>query len=147
MGNNTTKYSTAHCNITATTSVASTPSNISQEKEEKNYESFALLWLDVDVNKTNDNLMTQNKLREAVNYIKTFDTIEVFEKWLNQRTAMSKKEKFILIVSEQLGEIVVPKIHALPQLVTIYLYCMDNKSNEMWAKQFRKVKAKQLAVN
>jgi hypothetical protein len=129
MGNKKTKHSTT-----------TTASNISPE-EDKNDESFVLVWLDDNVNKTDDNHQTQKKLKEIVNYMKTFDSIEVFEDWLNLQAAIGKQQKFILIVSGRLGKVVVPKIHSLPQLIAIYVYCIDKNSNKMWADQFQKVKS------
>ena len=131
MGNKRSKHLTTKHNNEETSSAISNP---------QNGEKFALIWLDSDVHKTNDNLMTLEKLKDASTYIKTFDVTEKFEEWFNRpAAAMSKDEKFVMIVSGQLGKVVVPKIHALPQLVAIYVYCMDKKTIETWANQFKKV--------
>ncbi|CAF5071208.1 unnamed protein product, partial [Rotaria sp. Silwood1] len=46
-----------------------------------------------------------------------------------------------MIVSGQLGQEIVPSIHKLQQVVSIYVYCMNKKKNEQWARTFAKVKA------
>ncbi|CAF0978523.1 unnamed protein product [Rotaria sp. Silwood1] len=51
-----------------------------------------------------------------------------------------KNDHIILIVSGRLGQIIVPKIAQLQQIILIYVYCQDKKANEQWGKQFSKVK-------
>ncbi|CAF1196393.1 unnamed protein product [Rotaria sordida] len=46
-----------------------------------------------------------------------------------------------MIVSGRLGREIVPSIHKLRQVISIYVYCMDKRSNEQWAGNFEKVKA------
>jgi hypothetical protein len=38
-----------------------------------NLETFSLLWLDAQVNTTKDNRQAQEKLRQIINHLKTFD--------------------------------------------------------------------------
>ena len=38
---------------------------------------------------------------------------------------------------DRLGQIIVPKIVKYRQIASIYVYCMDKKANEQWAKQFQ----------
>ncbi|CAF0981481.1 unnamed protein product [Rotaria sordida] len=45
------------------------------------------------------------------------------------------------VVNGQFGRKTVPEIHDLPQPTSIFLYCMDKKANEKWAKNYTKVKA------
>ncbi|CAF3807343.1 unnamed protein product [Rotaria sp. Silwood1] len=46
-----------------------------------------------------------------------------------------------MIVSGQSEQEIVPSIHKLQQVVSIYIYCMNKKKNEQWARTFAKVKA------
>ncbi|CAF1071152.1 unnamed protein product [Rotaria sordida] len=46
-----------------------------------------------------------------------------------------------MIVSGQLGKEIVPSIHNLRQVMSIYVYCMNKAINEQWASRFVKVKA------
>ncbi|CAF2648846.1 unnamed protein product [Rotaria sp. Silwood2] len=59
----------------------------------------------------------------------------------------SQKGRLIMIVSGRLGREIVPSIHKLRQVISIYVYCMDKKSNEQWARNFAKVKAVIVEVN
>ncbi|CAF2896014.1 unnamed protein product [Rotaria sp. Silwood2] len=54
------------------------------------------------------------------------------EKCVNKRT--------FLITSGGLGKNVVPKIHDLPQLYAIYVYCQDIVGHQQWASKFSKVR-------
>jgi hypothetical protein len=53
--------------------------------------------------------------------------------------SFSSQDRILLVVSGQLGEQLVPKIHQLRQVSTIYVYCTNKKKNEQWTKQFAKV--------
>ncbi|CAF4113868.1 unnamed protein product [Rotaria sordida] len=59
----------------------------------------------------------------------------------------SEKAQLIMIVSGRLGREIVPSIHELRQVISIYVYCMDKKSHEQWARNFEKVKAVIVELN
>lgn len=99
-------------------------------------ESFTCLWLDVDVDSTEDNLDTQNELRQIINHLRTFSNSNACEQYIQQ----IKQEKVILIASGSLGRIIVPKLHHLPQLSACYIFCNDKKLNEQWSAAYGKVK-------
>ncbi len=100
-----------------------------------NLESFACLWLDQNVNSTDDNRETQQELRQVINYLRTFDKSDKCEQYIRQIT----HEKVVLIVSGSLGQQVVPRLHSLPQFSACYVFCGDKQANEQWAKQYSKV--------
>jgi hypothetical protein len=101
-----------------------------------NLETFSLIWLDTQVNTTEDNQQTQQKLREIINYLITFDDQHQCHQYI---LSFSAQDRLILIVSGRLGRQFVPQIHQLRQLCSIYVYCMDKEANEQWAKEFTKV--------
>ncbi|CAF1532749.1 unnamed protein product [Didymodactylos carnosus] len=107
--------------------------------EDKNYESISLLWLDANVNTSNNNLITQKKLRAAVNFLRTFNNPNDCAEWMQRRQVTAADDKIILIVSGELGRDFVPEIHELPQLIAVFVYCMDKVANEQWAKNHSKV--------
>ena len=43
------------------------------QTHDDNLETFSLVWLDAQVNTTEDNRQTQQKLRQIINHLKTFD--------------------------------------------------------------------------
>jgi len=103
-----------------------------------NLETFSIFWLDAQVNKTEDNRNTQLKLREIINHLKTFDD----QGECHQRIlSLSQEDPLVLIVSGRCGRQLVPQIHYLRQISSIYVYCTDKKANEQWAKDFIKIKS------
>ncbi|CAF5094588.1 unnamed protein product, partial [Rotaria sp. Silwood1] len=102
-----------------------------------NLETFSLLWLDGSVNKS-DNLHAQEELRTTIHQLKTF---EKPDKCLEYIYNVPKEDRIVLIVSGQLGRSIVPNIHSIEQLLSIYIYCYDQNSNEQWSSKYRKVKA------
>ena len=100
-----------------------------------NLESFACLWLDRNINSTEDNLETQKELRQVINHLQTFDDSDQCEQYIRQIT----KEKVILIVSGSLGQEIVPRLHNLPHFSACYVFCQDKTGNEQWARKYQKV--------
>ena len=101
-----------------------------------NLEIFSLIWLDASVNDSEENVDAQHRLRTSINHLKTFEEGEECEHHIR---AVSAEDRIVLIVSGRLGREVVPRIHQLRQVSSIYVYCMDKARNEQWAKQFKKV--------
>ncbi|CAF3415357.1 unnamed protein product [Rotaria socialis] len=95
-----------------------------------------LVWLDLNVNKSKENIATQGELRVFFkDDFHTFEKLEDCESFIYQK----KNDYIILIVSGQAGRNIVPKTHDLPQLKSIFLYCMDKEANEKWTKNYAKV--------
>ncbi|CAF5088812.1 unnamed protein product, partial [Rotaria sp. Silwood1] len=46
-----------------------------------------------------------------------------------------------MVVSGRLGQAIVPSIHKIRQIISIYVYCIDKERNKQWAVNFPKVKA------
>jgi hypothetical protein len=106
------------------------------QSDRRNLETFSLLWLDAQVNTTEENRQAQRKLRQIINHLRTFDDQNECEQYISYA---SNQDRFVLIVSGRLGRQIVPEIHHLRQLSAIYVYCSDKKLNEEWAKNYTKV--------
>ena len=100
-----------------------------------NLESFVCLWLDQNVNSTEDNLNTQQELRKVINHLQTFTETNQCEEYIQQIT----HEKVVLIVSGSLGREILPRIHSLPQFSACYVFCRDKNANLQWASRYHKV--------
>lgn len=101
----------------------------------QNLETFRIIWLDSLVNVSQENIDTKRLLRKAVNRLKTFEDSDLCIDYIE----FLSDERIILIVSGRLGQITVPIIHHLPQVLAIYVYCSDKKRNEEWARKYLKV--------
>ncbi|UJR23956.1 hypothetical protein I4U23_026924 [Adineta vaga] len=102
--------------------------------KDSNLESFACLWLDQNIDSTQDNRDTQTELRRIINHLRTFDDCDKCEKYIRKIT----REKVVLIVSGSFGQLVIPQIHDLSQLSAFYVFCQDKEVNEQWAKKYYK---------
>ncbi|CAF1393546.1 unnamed protein product, partial [Rotaria sp. Silwood1] len=60
------------------------------------------------------------------------------QKYIEQR---SQNERVVMVVSGRLGQAIVPSIHKIRQIISIYVYCIDKERNKQWAVNFPKVKA------
>ncbi|CAF1427681.1 unnamed protein product [Adineta steineri] len=105
--------------------------------DDKSLEIFSLIWLDANVN-VKDTRDTEVKLRSIINYIKKFQNVKQCQQYIEQT---SQEDRLVIIVSGRLGQEIVPFIHQLRQVISIYIYCVDKKSNEQWAHKFAKVKS------
>jgi plasmid stabilization system protein ParE len=101
-----------------------------------NLETFSLLWLDTDVNATEENRQAQLQLRQIINHLKTFDNSQQCHQYI---LSIPAQDRVVLIVSGRLGRQLVPQIHDLRHISSIYVYCRDKEGNERWAKGFNKV--------
>ncbi|CAF1356904.1 unnamed protein product [Rotaria sordida] len=106
-------------------------------------EIFCLIWLDAGAN-AKDIRDTEQNLRSIINRFKKFQDVRQCQKFIEER---SQKERVVIIVSGQLGREIVPSIHKLRQVISIYVYCMDKEGNKKWADKFAKVKAVVVELN
>jgi hypothetical protein len=109
----------------------------SPTKHNDNLEIFSLIWLDSLVNQSAEIVDCQRKLRNSINYIKTFEDSNQCEQYIRNR---SSNDRLILIVSGRFGQQILPGIHNLRQVIAIYVYCMHKQANAQWTKKFNKVK-------
>jgi plasmid stabilization system protein ParE len=106
------------------------------DSPDDNLETFGLLWLDANVDTSEENRQAQKQLRHIINHLKIFDNQNLCQQYI---LSVSSQNRLILIVSGRLGQEIVPHIHHLRQISSIYVYCRDKETNEKWAKHFPKV--------
>ncbi|CAF3804426.1 unnamed protein product [Rotaria sordida] len=111
--------------------------DVSTNVDDEELEIFGLIWLD-DNTQSEDNRDTEQRLRSIINRLKKFQDVLQCEKYVMKR---SSKDRLVIIVSGRLGRIIVPTIHEVRQVVSIYVYCMYKKANEEWTHHFPKVHA------
>ncbi|CAF3399744.1 unnamed protein product [Rotaria sp. Silwood1] len=98
--------------------------------------NFVVIWLDKDVNKRQENEDTRALLRLAVgNQLKTFDNPD---QCIDYITTEQMKLVF-LIISNAYGHYLVPMIYQIPQIQTIYIFCVKRQLAEKWAKEDFKI--------
>ncbi|CAF1354870.1 unnamed protein product [Rotaria sp. Silwood1] len=100
-------------------------------------QNFLLIWLDENIDESSDDYLNSIKqLRRTINTIEIFHDINAFIGYLSR----IQNEKSFLIISGALCESVVPRIHDMIQLHSIYVFCRQQEKCEEWAKDWSKVK-------
>ncbi|CAF1496191.1 unnamed protein product [Rotaria magnacalcarata] len=109
--------------------------SMNQTGSNDSLETYSIFWLDVSVN-NEENISAQKKLRSIINQLRTFVDPEDF---LEGVRFIQQGDLTILIVSGQMGRIVVPEMQKLAQVSSIYVYCFDKEPNLQWSQPYKKV--------
>jgi tetratricopeptide (TPR) repeat protein len=100
-------------------------------------QNVLLIWLDnnIDDNKK-DYHNTIVQLRHVVNDVNTFVDGDQCIQFINT----INDNKVCMIISGSLGEHIVPRIHNMTQVDSIFIFCGKKKHHEQWAKGWSKIK-------
>ena len=101
-------------------------------------QNFTVVWLDASIDEVNDNdfFNTISKLREVVNDVNTFATVDECVNFISN----IENEQIFLIVSDAFGQTVVPTVHVMAQVSHIYIFTENEFRHKQWVKQWPKVK-------
>ncbi|CAF4155923.1 unnamed protein product [Didymodactylos carnosus] len=97
--------------------------------KDHNLENFTVVWLDADIDKTDDCHDTKKRLRTTANHLRTFCDADECIDYISS----IKIEQALLILSGSFGEIIAPLIFELPQITFIYIFCLNKIKHETWA--------------
>ncbi len=117
-------------------STSSKTEEIDKNGNDENLETFSLLWLDAQVDTSEENRQAQTQLRDIINHLKTFNDENDCQQYIS---TITPQDRVVFIVSGRLGRTIVPQVHHLQQITSIYVYCMNKQANEQWSKDFTKV--------
>jgi hypothetical protein len=104
--------------------------------DDQQLEIFSLIWLDTNVN-VKDTRNTEQNLRSIINHLKKFQDVKQCQEYIEQSSPI---DRLVLIVRGRMGQEIVPVIHQLRQVISIYVYCTDKQKNEEWSCKFSKVR-------
>ncbi len=110
--------------------------NDESRNNDDNLEVFSLIWLGDNIN-VQESRDTQEKLRCVINHLRKFEDEHECQQYIEKR---QKEDRLVIIISDQLGREMVPRIHQLRQVSSIYVYGKDKRNNEQWASEFSKVR-------
>jgi Tfp pilus assembly protein PilF len=100
-------------------------------------QNVLLIWLDNNIDdNSNDCRNTITQLRCAVNTINTFTDGEACIQFLEDM----QNDKVCMIISGALGQHIVPRVHNMSQVDSIFIFCNNKKYHEQWAKEWPKIK-------
>ncbi|CAF1471429.1 unnamed protein product [Adineta steineri] len=100
-------------------------------------QNLLLIWLD---NNTNDNSAdrsnTIKQLKCVVSNVNTFTDGEECVEFIQTIT----NNKICMIVSGSLGQHIVPRVHDISEVDTIFIFCNNQEWHKQWAKEWPKIK-------
>jgi tetratricopeptide (TPR) repeat protein len=100
-------------------------------------QNVLLIWLDQNIDDNSaDCRNTIAQLRRTVNTINTFTDGEECIHFLENMD----NEKVCMIISGSLGQPIVPRVHNMSQVDSIFIFCGNKKHHEQWAKDWSKIK-------
>lgn len=111
----------------------------------ENLEIFSLIWCDSDVDKVYQSRATQEKLLDLIHFQCTFKSIEECEQYIRQQT--TPLDKIILISSGSFGQDLLARVHSLPQITTVYIYCLLKTNHTALLTDFSKVNESLILLN
>ncbi|CAF1019880.1 unnamed protein product [Adineta steineri] len=100
-------------------------------------QSVLLIWLDKNIDDNNaDCRNTIKQLQRVVNNVNTFtdseQCVEFIQEIINNRVCM--------IISGSFGKRIVPRVHDMSQVDTIFIFCKNEEFRNQWAKKYPKIK-------
>ncbi|CAF0909322.1 unnamed protein product [Adineta steineri] len=100
-------------------------------------QNFLLIWLDNNINNNNaDCNNTIKQLKRVVNNVNTFTDCNQCIEFIQTIT----KNKICMVVSGSLGKYIMPHIHDMYQVDTIFIFSRHRRWRKRWAKQWSKIK-------
>jgi tetratricopeptide (TPR) repeat protein len=102
-------------------------------------QNILLIWLDEKIDESiADYSNAIKQLRHTVNVVETFRDTDECTNYISQ---FKNEKALFLIVSGAVCESVMPRIHSMPQIHSIYVFCRQQSKYEKWAtKDWPKVK-------
>ena len=103
----------------------------------KMVQNVLLIWLDKNIDDNNQDCRnTVTQLRRIVNDINKFTDGDQCIQFINTIT----DNKACMVISGSLGQHIVPRVHNMSQVDSIFIFCGNKKHHEQWAEKWSKVK-------
>ncbi|CAF1427501.1 unnamed protein product [Adineta steineri] len=100
-------------------------------------QNMILVWLDNDINENNaDCTNTIKQLQRVVNNVSTFTNGEKCIEFIQT----INNNKVCMIVSGALGKHIVPRVHHMSQVDTIFIFCTHQECHKQSVKEWPKIK-------
>ncbi|CAF3681272.1 unnamed protein product [Rotaria socialis] len=121
----------------ATTNATAVASSTSfRARPRRVVQNFVLVWLDAHIDEKKEDFRNSfTELRKLVVTLETFTEVNSCVEYLKSIS----DQKIFLIVSGSFGQTMVPFIHNMTQLDTIFVFCSNKDRHKVWAKEWSKV--------
>jgi hypothetical protein len=105
--------------------------------KEKMVQNVVLIWLDSSIDNDSTNCQnTISQLRRSVNVVNTFTNSDQCVQFIHT----IRNNKACMIISGSLGQHIVPRVHSMRQVDSIFILCDKKKRHEEWVKEWSKIK-------
>ena len=112
-------------------------SESAQRFDPKMAQNILLIWLDSNIDQANTDCQhTLIHLKRVINNIHTFTNIDDCVQFLQK----NQYDKICMIVSGSLGKQIIPHVHHMSYIATIFIFCGNTQSNEQWVQDWPKIK-------
>ena len=91
---------------------------------------MSVIWCDINIHDTNENIQIQKELEEVSKSFHPFNDYEACEEHIRH---LDTADEVILIVAGSIGSVLIPLVHDATQLCVIYIYSMHE---DYYRKQF-----------
>ncbi|CAF1146240.1 unnamed protein product [Adineta steineri] len=119
------------------TSGVFTCATANQRMNMQRMQNVLLIWLDNNIDDDNvDFSNTINQLKCVVNNVNTFTDGDRCVEFIQTIT----NNEVCIIISGSLGKHIVPHVHDMSQVDTIFIFCNSQECHKQWAKQWPKIK-------
>ncbi|CAF0788455.1 unnamed protein product [Adineta steineri] len=120
----------------ATSSRSTAPSSIRHPRQ-RMAPNYLLIWVDNSIDQEDEDC--QNTLVQLKNVVNDVKLCTESDQCIEALNTVDKQQAFV-ITSGSLGQHLVPKIHGMPQLDAIYIFCGNKSRHEDWTQNWTKIK-------
>ena len=100
-------------------------------------QNILLIWLDNSIDSNNEDCRNSiTELRRVVNDINIYTNGDQCIQFIESIT----NNKVCIIISDALAQHIVPRVHNMCQVDSIFIFCGNKKRYEEWAKEWAKIK-------
>jgi tetratricopeptide (TPR) repeat protein len=100
-------------------------------------QNVLLIWLDSNIDNNNEDCgNTVTELRRVINEVNAYTDGDQCIQFINT----INNNKVCMIISGSLGQLIVPRVHDMSQVDSIFIFCGNKARHEQWAKEWPKIK-------
>lgn len=117
------------------------PKCIHQNLLSANKDNFTIVWVDTDMHHQSSKIDIQIQLKNLVHDLRIFDELDAFEHYIKQ-IDQTNEEKVFVIISTSLALSMIPHLHRLSSIKSIYIYGkaeIEEKTKQKLFKIYPKV--------
>jgi hypothetical protein len=89
-----------------------------------------IVWLDSQINQTEENQQIQSQLRQTIDHMEIFDNINQCEQYITQTINTS----IYFIINGEFDDQIISHIHKFSQILYIYIVSNDSKKDTNFPK-------------